>query len=206
MSRRSLALALLVGALGYAGRAEAQGAGFGMGFSGGYVDIGGGDLADVRSGFGLTLDLLYRWRSGLSIGFGTELAWPGSDLGQVTEPALADFQFISVFFEPRYSFPLSGSGLSPFIAGRVSYARMNVNVFEPPEELPFKADSDGVEYGGLIGVEIWLTEAAALSVAGEVSGLSFGEVKLADPPTGIPEELGTGRKWGLLAGIRFLFL
>ena len=105
-----------------------------MGFKGGYIDIGRGDLSAVQGGFGLNLDLRYRWSNGVSIGFGTELAWPGSDLGEVIEPSLADFQFITVFFEPRYNFLFQRSSVSPFIGARVSYARMNFNVFTPPEE------------------------------------------------------------------------
>lgn len=205
MKKRWLATALL-GVLCGSDRALAQGHGFGMGFDAGYVDIGGGDLGAVRGGFGLNLDLRYRWGNGVSIGFGTELAWPGSDLDEVIETSLADFQFITVFFEPRYNFLYQRSKISPFIGARVSYARMNFNVFSPPEVMPFKADSDGVEYGGTAGVEFWLTEGVAISIAGEVSGLSFGDLKVSEPFPGLPAELGKGRKIGILAGIQFLFL
>jgi opacity protein-like surface antigen len=186
--------------------AMAQGSGFGMGFKGGYIDIGGGDLSAVQGGFGLDLDLRYTWGNGVSIGFGTELAWPGSDLGEVIEPSLADFQFITVFFEPRYNFLFQRSRVSPFIGARVSYARMNFNVFTPPDETPFKSDSDGVEYGATVGVEFWLTDGVALSIAGEASGLSFGDVKVPEPRLELPDRLGKGRKLGILLGIEFLFL
>lgn len=205
MRTRSLVTAL-IGILSVFEAALAQGSGFGMGFKGGYVDIGGADLDAVQGGFGLDLDLRYRWDNGVSIGFGTELAWPGSDLDEVTEPALADFQFITVFFEPRYNFLFQGSRVSPFLAARVSYARMNFNVFRPPEETPFKSDSDGVEYGGAVGVEFWLTDGVAISVAGEASGLSFGDVKLPEAIPELPGRLGKGRKVGILLGIEFLFL
>jgi hypothetical protein len=205
MSKRSFVVAF-VGIMFASHPAMAQGSGFGMGFKGGYVDIGSGDLSAVQGGFGLDLDLRYRWRNGVSIGFGTELAWPGSDLGEVIEPALADFQFITVFFEPRFNFLFRRSSVSPFIGARVSYARMNFNLFTPPDETPFKTDSDGVEYGATIGVEFWLTEGVALSVAGQASGLSFGDVKLPRPLLEIPDRLGKGRKIGILLGIEFLFL
>jgi len=198
--------AALVGILFASVPAMAQGSGFGMGFKGGYVDIGGGDLSAVQGGFGLDLDLRYRWSNGVSIGFGTELAWPGSDLDEIIEPSLADFQFITVFFEPRYNFLFQRSSVSPFIGARVSYARMNFNVFTPPEETPFKSDSDGVEYGATIGVEFWLTDGVALSIAGEASGLSFGDVKRPAPLRELPDKLGKGRKLGILLGIEFLFL
>lgn len=205
MNKRWLAVAL-VGILFASGRAMAQGYGFGMGFKGGYVDIGGGDLSDVQGGFGLDLDLRYRWSNGVSIGFGTELAWPGSALDEVTGPTLADYQFITVFFEPRYNFLFQRSSVSPFVGARVSYARMNFNVFTPPDETPFKSDSDGVEYGAVIGVEFWFTDGVALSIAGEYSGLSFGDVKLPVPLPELPDKLGKGRKLGVILGIEFLFL
>lgn len=204
--RKRCSFVILVTILLASGQGMAQGSGLGMGFKGGYVDIGGGDLSAVQGGFGLDLDLRYRWSNGVSIGFGTQLAWPGSDLGQVVEPSLADFQFITVFFEPRYNFLFQRSIISPFIAARVSYARMNFNVFNPPDQTPFKSDSDGVEYGGAIGVEFWLTDGFAISIAGEASGLSFGDVKLPGPLPEIPDELGKGRKLGILLGIEFLFL
>ena len=206
LMRKRWIIAALVGILFASGQAMAQGSGFGMGFKGGYVDISGGDLSAVQGGFGLNLDMRYRWSNGVSIGFGTELAWPGSDLGEVVEPSLADFQFITVFFEPRYNFLFQRSSVSPFIGARVSYARMNFNVFTPPEETPFKSDSDGVEYGATIGVEFWLTDGVALSIAGEASGLSFGDVKLPEPLPELPDKLGKGHKLGILLGIEFLFL
>ena len=63
-----------------------------------------------------------------------------------------------------------------------------------------------MEYGATIGVEFWLTEGVALSVAGQASGLSFGDVKLPRPLLEIPDRLGKGRKIGILLGIEFLFL
>ena len=205
MNRRRIVLAVVWLVLG-ASPALAQGSGFGMGFDGGYLDIGGGDLSAVRGGFGLDLDLRYRWSNGLSIGFGTEAAWPGSDLDEVVVTSLADFQFITVFFEPRYNFLFQKSRISPFLGARIAYARMNFNVFDPPDETPIKGDSDGVEYGGILGVEFWLTDGVALSLAGEASGLSFGDVKLPTPVTDLPDQLGEGRKIGVLVGIEFLFL
>jgi len=206
LMRKRWFVVALVGILFASVPAMAQGSGFGMGFKGGYIDIGGGDLSAVQGGFGLDLDLRYTWANGVSIGFGTELAWPGSDLGEVIEPSLADFQFITVFFEPRYNFLFQRSRVSPFIGARVSYARMNFNVFTPPDETPFKSDSDGVEYGATVGVEFWLTDGVALSIAGEASGLSFGDVKVPQPLPELPDKLGKGRKLGILLGIEFLFL
>ena len=63
MRKRSLAAAL-IGILCVSAEGLAQGSGFGMGFKGGYVDIGGADLAAVQGGFGLDLDLRYRLETG----------------------------------------------------------------------------------------------------------------------------------------------
>lgn len=186
--------------------AVAQPTGFGMGFSGGLVDIGGGDLSEIQVGPAVELALRYRLTNGLSFGFGTELAWPGSDVDEVITTSLTDFQFITVFVEPRYNFAQSESKVSPFIGGRISYGRLNFNVFTPGVATPFRADSDGVEYGGVAGVEIWLTEGVAVSLMGEISGLSFGDVKSPEPLPGLPEDLGTGTKFGVLVGLELAFL
>ena len=187
---------------------HAQSPGFGMGFAGGYVDIGGGDLSEVQGGFGVDFALRYRLGNGLSFGGGAEIAWPGSAVEEVSEPSLTDFQLVAVFFEPRYYFLFPRSRATPFIAARVSYSRLNFNVFVPglAEEIPLAADSDGVEYGGSAGVEVWLTEGVALTVAGQVSGLSFGDVKVTPPVAELPEQLGKGSKFGIVAGIELLFL
>jgi hypothetical protein len=185
---------------------QAQSAGFGMGFAGGYVDIGGGDLSEVQGGFGVDFALRYRLNNGLSFGGGAEIAWPGSAVDEVIEPSFTDFQLVAVFFEPRYNFLFPVSRISPFIGARVSYSRLNFNVFMPGEELPLTADSDGVEYGGSAGIEVWLTEGVAVTVAGQVSGLSFGDVKVSPPIPDLPEKLGNGSKFAIIAGIELLFL
>lgn len=185
---------------------HAQSAGFGMGFAAGYVDIGGGDLTEVQGGFGVDFALRYRLSNGLSFGGGAELAWPGSAVDEVVEASFTDFQLVAVYFEPRYNFLFPASRVSPFIGARISYSRLNFNVFMPGEEIPLPADSDGVEYGGSVGFEAWLTEGVALSVTGQLSGLSFGDIKVTPPIPGLPEQLGSGSKFAIIAGIELLFL
>jgi len=53
LMRKRWFVVALVGILFASVPAMAQGSGFGMGFKGGYIDIGGGDLSAVQGGFGL---------------------------------------------------------------------------------------------------------------------------------------------------------
>lgn len=158
-------LSVLVGFLSATG-AEAQlpGAtgGVTLGARAGYEAVRG-DFSDASGALGIEGSIRYRLPSGLELGLGIRRSSHGYDDQD------DNAEFVGVFAEPRYAFPLPG--VTPFVGARLGWLHGSFPV------TGVKVSGNGYEAGGIGGISLDVAPGVAFEAAVAVSYLSVKDAK-----------------------------
>jgi len=150
----------------------------------GWVSLTGDELAGAKGALGFEAFLRWSFPSGIGIQGGAHYS------SHELEGASDKLGLLSVYLEPRYTFPVSLGvrGAAPFVGLRGLYARF--------ENVTGEADvnADGWGIGGVGGILIPVTSQLGLELSAWYSGLNSGTAKFNDIQ--VPN---SGRSGGLLA-------
>lgn len=154
---------------------SAQDGRIGLEASAGYYMLGGDDFDPFDNALGFEALGSYAFDSGLELGVGTGITSHDLD-GTIANSG----DVVSVFADGRYRFAYPASSaphLHPFVAARVGWSRMSLDVEDEGDD----PSASGLLVGGGGGVEYWFTDAVAVTGAGMFDLLDYGNSdELAD--------------------------
>lgn len=154
---------------------SAQDGRIGLEASAGYYMLGGDDFDAFDNALGFEALGSYAFDSGLELGIGTGITSHDLD-GTIANSG----DVVSVFADGRYRFAYpapSAPHLHPFVAARVGWSRMSLDVEDEGDD----PSASGLLAGAGGGVEYWFTEAVAVTGAGMFDLLDYGNSdELAD--------------------------
>ncbi len=146
--------------------AVANAQGIGVEAAGIYASLSGDDFQTTDAGFGFDAQLRLRTPGRLSLGAGLQYTSHNDDsIGE-------SVGVLGVFAEPRLSFSVPASPITPFIGGRVGYLRRSVSAGGTD------ASSSGWLYGGTGGVTFRGGPMVDLMVAVVFAGASFSDYEV----------------------------
>lgn len=147
----------------------------GLEASAGYHLLGGDDFEPFDDALGFEALGSYAFDSGLELGIGTGITSHDLD-GTIANQG----DIVTVFADGRYRFGYpapSAPHLHPFVAARVGWSRMTLEVAAEGDD----PSASGLLVGGGGGVEYWFTDAVAVVGSGTFDLLDYGSSdELAD--------------------------
>ncbi len=158
--------------------------GIGLKVVGGLHALSGDDFGeaplDLQNGFGAEAVVSAAFPSGWEVGLGVGIGFHDPEaLG--TDPS---GDVVTVFAEPIYRFRPAVTRIPhvhPFLGARLGWARLNLDSGDGEEPA-----ANGLQAGGIGGVELWVSDEVGLVGSASYDFLSFGELDevLGDGPSG----------------------
>ena len=194
MVRRFVAVLFALALIG----ASVSAAQIGIGVSGQYLSLGGDDFSGTDAGFGAEANVMFSL--GSSIKLGPSVQWSSHNEAAFDK----SISLLGFFGEGRYMLGMGSAKAQPYLGARVGYVTASVNGVDlSGVGGPASADlsSNGMAFGGGVGVMISMSPSLALDLNGMFHSVSQGDIDVNGTTQSGTSVSGTALQ--IRAGINF---